>query len=373
MGSVYNRGDRSKPNWWASYKDADGQRKWVPTGQPSKAQAKQYLAQIEARIANGLIGIEVPKVEPRCGELMDRWASSLRNRNARDDQTRLQRHVVPVFSARRLVDVDVPMLMKWIDDQRAASKLSDASIRHNLNLLSRFFSWAVERGHAQVNPVRQIPPGKRPKASSKQKEAPWVRDDSLVVRILELLREPMDYMFYLGNRSGLRNGELAGLRMSDLDFVEDGAIRVRYSYDGPLKEDKDDGEKTKWVPAAEDFHDVMDPWLERRRSEGAGPEDLVFLNPTGVMFNKKNFERGWKPVREALGLKETWYQATRHSFASRSMANGASLDEVSDALGHSSPVVTRRYYDHFVRRKYSDKVRAGLSRTEKGDGDEGQE
>ena len=56
----------------------------------------------------------------------------------------------------------------------------------------------------------------------------------------------------------------------------------------------------------------------------------------------------------------TWYEATRHSFVSRHLAAGASLDEVSAAVGHSSPVVTKRFYDHFVRRSFSPKLRAGL-------------
>jgi hypothetical protein len=58
----------------------------------------------------------------------------------------------------------------------------------------------------------------------------------------------------------------------------------------------------------------------------------------------------------------TWYQATRHSFVSRNLKNGASLDEVSAALGHSSPVVTRTYYDRFVRKVFSPEFRQGLAR-----------
>lgn len=49
----------------------------------------------------------------------------------------------------------------------------------------------------------------------------------------------------------------------------------------------------------------------------------------------------------------TWYPATRHSFASRKLARGVPLDEVSRALGHASPVTTRRYYDQFVQRTFS--------------------
>ena len=56
----------------------------------------------------------------------------------------------------------------------------------------------------------------------------------------------------------------------------------------------------------------------------------------------------------------TWYQATRHSFASHRCSQGVSLDEVSGALGHSSPVVTQRYYNHFVRKTFDDGLRRGL-------------
>ena len=48
----------------------------------------------------------------------------------------------------------------------------------------------------------------------------------------------------------------------------------------------------------------------------------------------------------------------------------SSLDEVSAALGHSSPVVTRRYYDHFVRKSFSPEIRRGLGiKEQKAEGD----
>jgi site-specific recombinase XerD len=60
-------------------------------------------------------------------------------------------------------------------------------------------------------------------------------------------------------------------------------------------------------------------------------------------------------------VKMTWYQATRHSFVTRNLENGASLDEVSEAVGHSSPVVAKRFYDHHVRKSFSPTLRAGLA------------
>jgi site-specific recombinase XerC len=146
-----------------------------------------------------------------------------------------------------------------IDEQRAAGELGEASIRHNMNLLSRFFSWAIARGKASINPVRQIPMGSRPTQKVKS-DTPWLDDDAIV----------LSCMFYLCNRSGLRTGEAAGLRMSDMAFVDEGL---------------------------------------------------------------------------------------------RHLSRGASLDEVSAAVGHSSPIVTKRFYDLCVRRSFSPKLRAGLGLT----------
>ncbi len=86
---------------------------------------------------------------------MDEWLAGLSNRNAADDRSRFRLHVRSEFAD---MDIDelqsIAPVMAWIDKQRQNSDLSDGSIRHNLNLLSRFFSWAVERGHAEINPVR---------------------------------------------------------------------------------------------------------------------------------------------------------------------------------------------------------------------------
>ena len=71
-------------------------------------------------------------------------------------------------------------------------------------------------------------------------------------------------------------------------------------------------------------------------------------------------KKAWNNVRKILELDVTWYQTTRHSFVSRLLQAGATLDEVSSAVGHSSPIVTRRYYDHFIRKTFSPLLRIGL-------------
>lgn len=369
MGSVYNRGSRAKPKWYVSFKDAEGKRQTVASKQPTKTLARRFVEEIEARIADGKVGIEEPSDEPLIETLMQKWLDGLSNRNAQDDRTRVAKHVLPIFGKRRLSEVGLPAVMAWLDDMKDAGALSGSSQRHNLNQLSRFFSWAIERGHTEINPVKQIPQGSRPRPAAK-KIQPWLDDDAVVRKIIQALPEPIHYMFYLGNRSGLRTGEICGIRMSDLEDLAGGVIRVRHSYDGRLKEDKNLEGKTKWVPAADDCESFLRAWLVARKNQGAGPESYVFPSPKyeNKPATKDWLDKHWNLVRAKLKLEVTWYQATRHSFTSRLLQAGATLDEVSDALGHSSPIVTRRYYDHFIRKNYSKMVCGGLGLGGEGEG-----
>ena len=134
---------------------------------------------------------------------------------------------------------------------------------------------------------------------------------------------------------------------------------------------------------AGDCAEFLGDWLEHRKAQGAGPEAHVFpcAQRKGLCFRKEYIEACWEEAapkhggaREVLRKKKgdkianevkptmTWYQATRHSFVSRHLYRGASLDEVSAAVGDSSPVVTKRFY---VRRTFSPKLRAGLGLTAK--------
>jgi integrase len=407
MATVFNRGTETRPLWYVKYKAADGSWKMVAAKDAkNKGEARRFADSVDERVGKGLPPVDgdhqaTPPDAVTCDGLMRQWEATLRTRSVKDDKSRLHRYLLPKWGAVAIARVNLAAIMTWIDELRAGAApmaapalddegkpkrqpgrapkgdvLSDATIRHCLNLLSRFFSWAVEREHATVNPVRLIPTGRRPHQTAKGTEAPWLDDDATVRTVLGELPRVVGLVFYLCNRAGLRSGEALGLRLGDLGFLEEGTIRVGHSYMGPLKEDKRRDGKVKWVPAPDDCGAVMGGWLAERRAEGAGADDLVFPSepsrgkrkrPGGPVerqperpYRSLFLSRNWNEVAARHGLKMTWYQATRHSFVSRNLSRGASLDEVSSAVGHSSPVVTQRHYNHLVRRSFSPTLRAGL-------------
>ncbi len=353
MASVFFRGPKSAPRWFARYRDPAGVWRSKRVRVDNRKDATKIATNLEAQAERRRYGLEAPEsASLLVGDLMKRWENGLVNRSAYDDRSRIRNHVLPRFGSMRLADLTLPVLMAWLDELRAARRLEPGTQRHLLNLVSRFFGWAIERGHATTNPCRMIPAGRRPQHAPKR-DVPWLADDDQVRAIMAELPDPFRLMFYVGNRAGMRLGEICGLRLSDVEGLAAGAFRVRYSYAGPLKEDKRGEGKTKWTPAPSDALAVLGPWIERRRAERAPGEAFLFMREHERHFRKEHVEYRWELASEALGLNLTWYQATRHSFASRNLSRGVPLDEVASALGHSTPAVTARHYAHFVRKTFS--------------------
>jgi integrase len=360
MASAFNRGTREAPRWFARFRDLEGVWRVRRVRVETRREALRIAHKLEGQAERRRYGLEAPEAadEP-VGVLLARWADGLTNRSAYDDRSRVRRWIVPRWGRARFSEITLAAIMLWLDELRAGARLAPGTQRHLLAIMSRFFSWAIERGLAGANPVRSIPTGKRPHAATRR-EVPWISDDAIVSRVMAAMPEPFGLMFYVGNRAGLRLGEICGLRLSDVADLGAGAIRVRYSYNGPLKEDRIGG-RTKWAPAPEDAAAILGPWIDRRSVETTDPEALLFPGADGFVIRKEAVGYRWGRAREALGLEVSWYEATRHSFASRSLSRGAPLDEVADALGHSTPAVTRRHYAHFVRKSFSPVLMAALA------------
>jgi integrase len=336
-------------------------------------EAKKVLAVIESNVTQGRVGI-IPKTPAGLvREAMEKWLATFKNRNAKKDEQRARKHLLPAFGDMTITTAqDSAVLLPWLDKVRADGELQEQTLRGLLTLLSGFWSWAVDRRMATMNPVRQLPRKERPKRKEAQADVPWLKTDAEVWAVLAVLREPVRTAFWLGNRTGMRPGEVAGLQLRDLDQMGEGVIRVQHSYAGPLKEDKKGDGQVKWVPAPADVEKWLGPLLAERRAQGAGDDDVLFRyvpetgrprkDPTWEGITEDLFKHAWREVRLKIpklkGMR--YYHATRHSFVSRCLAAGASMDEVSAAVGHSSILVTKAAYAHFVRKNFSATLRAPL-------------
>ncbi len=374
MATLRARGPRDARKVYIRYQVGEGdarqqfEKRLDGISNASSREAKQELARVERELFAGRDPYPPAAAPTKLGQLLEQWRDSLDNRSARDDKSRLNKHVIPYWRDHDIGDVTIRAIMDWIDV--LAELKTTQTQRHVLNLMSRFFDWAIMRDLAQVNPVKMVPSAAKPIARPKARS--WLQDDAKLVPIMEALGGDLALMFYLGALSGMRTGEIAGLRMGDLEWVASkGVIRVAHSYAGPLKEDRRNTGKVKWVPAPADIDTVLGPHLEARRAAGAGPDDLVFVAPvrergrqratTWVGYLREYIDAQWDARARAVAGDLTWYEATRHTFVSRGLNAGEALDEVSAAVGHASVETTRRHYAHMLPRTYSPGLRRGLN------------
>lgn len=165
--------------------------------------------------------------------------------------------------------------------------------------------------------------------------------------------------------SGVRQGELLGLRWSDLD-VSVGLLRVSKQLDraGGLVEPK----------TAQAFREiVLPPFLVRILKEHrlgspfCSQTDFVFASATGGPLHYRNLvRRGLEKATELGNLdgegrpKLRWHDL-RHTAASLWIAEGLDVVFVAQQLGHSSPDVTLKVYAHaFDREAHADRASAAL-------------
>jgi len=321
---------------------------------------------------------------------IEAWSWTLKNRNGYSDGQQARRWIVtaPPLSGVTVERFDLEVVkafVRWLEtppestETKATPAVLSAGSRKNLfTILSRWASQATWDGLLQGNPCASLPRARRPPPNLKDRTVmPWVKTDEELHELMAALLPALGLALWLGNRSGLRLGETFGLRLGDVAEIEKGWIRVCRSFAGPIKESKRGEWATKWVLATADAPAVVGPWILARRSLGAGDDDLLFVpekKPVGVArgaplkARTRNSGWGgylphtvnaiWRSVQKATGFRGTWRDATRHSFASRHIMAGESVEAVSRALNHASVDTTRKNYEQVLRIKYPEGLRS---------------
>jgi integrase len=168
-----------------------------------------------------------------------------------------------------------------------------------------------------------------------------------------------------GLLAGLRWGESAALRVSDIDFKR-GRIRVERTWSakaGRIEAPKDhEGRHVKASPA---LLEALRAHLEAVALEGQVQDwsveqrALVFPNKAGRIMQYSTFlEDVWQPLLAKAGLPYRKYHSTRHTFATWLLSDGADLRWVQQQLGHASIAQTADTYGHVQPNRHEAAVNA---------------
>lgn len=321
-------------------------------------------------------------------------------------ETRVRVRILPLLGGDRLNAIKVPQLRAFLaglDNSYGAS-----TIIETWGTLSSIFQAAVDDERIPKNPclAKSVGPPSKPE----RKARAWSRERVKAVR--EGLDDRFQIMLDLGVGAGLRQGEVFGLAVDDIDELAEvihvrrqvRIIRNRQVFSLPK------GGKIRTVPLPSNLaarirvHQerfppitVTLPWVNpetpttAKQAEERAPQthQLLVSGMRGVgALRRSVFNEGpWKRALVAAGVippppprekgdrsntkhasaPEDGFHALRHTFASVQLHERESVVAVAKWLGHSDPSITLKIYAHMMPeadgrgRKAMDAWLAGLS------------
>jgi integrase len=185
----------------------------------------------------------------------------------------------------------------------------------------------------------------------------------------ELAPDPMQRaLWYLAATTGMRRGEVCGLRWEDVD-LDAGELAVKSSHvmvGGKVVESAPKTKRGRRVIALDPATiDVLRAWRRQQRRErlryGLAWEDegdhllthaVYFTKPPrhGVPVRPDWVTMAFRRLVDGSGLPDLNLHGLRHSWATAAYDAGEPLRAVSDHLGHADTSITDRIYIHAVRR-----------------------
>lgn len=235
-------------------------------------------------------------------------------------------------------------------------QVSNDTVLHYHRLLNNIMNTAVRWGVIPFNPIE-----KRVELPKTERKEQSYMDDKEAIAFLEFLEEePIKYKLALNLLiySGLRRGEIGGLKWSDIDF--DGKIitvkrALKYiPGQGTIEGDTKTFKSMRSVKLPSFIFDLLKNYrggqLEERIKVGDRwvNHDYIFTRWNGEPMNLDTIGGYLKKFTDKHKLKPVHLHSLRHTNASILIASGVDLKTVSSRLGHSNLSTTGNIYAHVI-------------------------
>lgn len=308
----------------------------------------------------------IPSQREKVGPFLRRWLDevarpTLRASTYSSYDTILKAHLTPGLGRHaiaKLTPADIQMFL----NQKLASGLSPRRVQYIHAVLRRALVTAERWGMVSRNVAKLVDPPRVPRheiSPLTPEEAKLLMDSSADDRYRAL------YLTALA--TGLRQGELLALRWEDVD-LDAGRLHVRHTLANvagklTLLEPKTDRSR-RMLMLPDVVIDALRAHRTRQRMERlvAGSRWVdsghVFTSTVGTPIHAATATRAFQAALTRAGLPHSRFHDLRHAAATFLLAQGMTLEDVKNQLGHSSIVLTSNTYGHVLEQRQRQVARA---------------
>lgn len=352
-GSIY----RQKENLWASSITVNGKRKYFygKTQKEVKEKREAFLQDVNR-------GVSVDAKKQTTGAFLRDWLEnsqkqSLRPRSYERYEEVIRLHITPVIGQHQLQKLS-PQHVQALYAQKQEEGYSSTTILYIHNVLHKALKSAVRWGLIARNVCDLVDPPRREDFEGHSLTVEQAR------KLLDVVRgHRLEALFVLALATGMRRGELMGLKWQDISFGK-GELQIRRVLSRiPTKlsgkgyeeaEPKTRGSRRKVVIApfaleALRQHQAQQAEARAKAGEVWQDHDYVFCTSIGTHLNPtRDILDQLKKLLQKAGLPDIRFHDLRHSTASLLFSEGIHPKIVQEILGHSNIRITLDTYSHML-------------------------
>ncbi len=272
-------------------------------------------------------------------------------------------HIMPVLGKKRVTSIRMEQIQRLYNDM-AAKDYAEGTIKLVSVILFGMFKQAVKSGLIVKNPVAMAT---IPKAKERKERVVLTAEEQK--QFLTYAQKHSQYcsLFQLALYTGMRNGEVRGLRWSDIDFNKK-IIHIT----GTIKYVKELGHyietpKTKTskrdIPMLEVCYELLKQQeknqMEQKELAGdwwkplKGLDNLVFTGTDGKPVSREKITAELNKIikkmqEEHIEISQFTFHTLRHTFATRGLEQGISLKVMQTILGHATLAMSADIYSHVL-------------------------
>lgn len=312
-------------------------------------ECKQWLAdaQYEDEHGNVLFG-DMPTVDAWFQYWIDNIKGNNIGENTKDFYCERYEKNIKSYIGQFLLDEVLPLHCQNVLNQMS-SHYSNSVIRKTRLVMHMLFDSAVENELIIKNPVKKSVQCKSGKPE-KHMRALTVEEQKLFLSAVSDSIYYNQWAFIL--QTGLRTGEMVGLRWSDIDF-EKRTFQVRRTMEYKKKQWRIHNPKTekglREIPLTDEAVAILKDQKRKNSRIKVIPyefKDMVFLDDNGEPPFSQNYNKNLYYYCDTLQIDRFSMHVLRHTFATRCIESGMRPKTLQIILGHSKLSMTMDLYVH---------------------------